>query len=106
MGKTLTKFVLLGGLFGLSLLSFECPGVKNGNNKKLFEFPPEKVNYFGEIPMKDGIAMTSADFDGDGDVDLIVGTNYSMGSDNDARLYFFENDGKGNFKLREYEKQR
>ena len=38
------------------------------------------------------MAMTSGDFDGDGDLDLIVGA-YSFNSG--GRLYLFENDGGG-----------
>jgi len=39
--------------------------------------------------------MTSGDFDGDGDLDLIVGARIS--SAYEGRLYQFNNDGKGNF---------
>jgi hypothetical protein len=56
-------------------------------------------DYFAEIPMfKSGMALTSGDFDGDGDLDLVIGA-YAPDRD-EARFYNFENDGKGNFSLR------
>jgi hypothetical protein len=41
------------------------------------------------------MTMAPGDFDGDGDQDVIVGAYYGEG-----RLYYLENDGKGNFKIR------
>ena len=73
--------------------------------------PENSQDYFAELPMspKSNMAMmTNGDFDGDGDLDLIVGTintsamamttNYS-----NVQFYFFENDGKGNFTLKKPE---
>ena len=63
--------------------------------------PPEP-KYFAVVPMssESGMALTSGDFDGDGDLDLIVGDQYP---DFNGRgtLYLFLNDGKGNFTLKE-----
>jgi hypothetical protein len=60
---------------------------------------PVKGKYFAEIPMnyQGGMAMVSGDFDKDGDIDVIAGLCYGSA----ARLYFFENDGKGNFTIKE-----
>lgn len=56
---------------------------------------------FAEIPMwREGMAMTSGDFNRDGNLDFIVGVY----KDWNARLYLFEGDGKGNFKLKTYPK--
>jgi len=60
-------------------------------------------SYFSEIPMHHGlstasVAITSGDFDKDGDLDIVV-----AGLDNNGtRLYFFENDGNGIFRLNRY----
>ena len=63
-----------------------------------------KQPYFASVPMppESGIALTSGDFDGDGDVDFIVSA-FKPGSDDPAQgaLYLFLNDGKGNFTLKE-----
>lgn len=40
--------------------------------------------------------MTGEDFNTDGNLDLIVGVK----GDEYAKLYLFDNDGKGNFKLK------
>jgi len=63
---------------------------------------PEVRSYFAEIPTNNesGITMTTGDFDGDGNLDLIVGA-YKANTGT-ARLYFFKGDGKGNFKLGTY----
>lgn len=65
--------------------------------------PPEPPKYFASVPMSpdSGMALTTGDFDGDGDLDLIVGArNYTYGN-NSGRLYHYVNDGKGNFALKE-----
>ena len=60
---------------------------------------------FANVPMtyETGMALTNGDFDGDGDLDLIVGslTCYSYTDTNCGNLYLFLNDGKGNFTLKE-----
>jgi len=76
------------------------------------------VNYAGGFDIshfESGVAITSGDFDGDGDLDLVIaGINakyyYTDNGDvnnkrsTGGRLYFFENDGKGNFTLKQYVK--
>jgi len=64
------------------------------NQTKEFAEP----SHFATVPMvyNTGLAMTSGDFDGDGDLDLIVGATKISGAD-EGRLYQFNNDGKGNF---------
>ena len=55
---------------------------------------------FAEVPMwyESGMAIESDDFDGDGVLELMVGAyEYNSG----GRLYLFENDGLGNFRLDE-----
>lgn len=66
----------------------------------------EVKDYFAEIPMHHAplstasVAMTSGDFNRDGNLDVVL----SNLDDNGTMLYFFEGDGKGNFKLRQYSK--
>ena len=75
------------GLVGLN----SCPNSKNRVTRGMNDF-----KYFAEIPMVErGMALTSSDYDGDGDVDIIVGARkVGIGG---VRLYLFLNDGKGNF---------
>ena len=53
-------------------------------------------SHFATVPMVygTGMSMTSGDFDGDGDLDLIVGAKYPGKSE--GRVYRFNNDGEGN----------
>ena len=58
------------------------------------------VDYFATVPMwtGSGMALTSGDFDNDQDLDVIVGA--VIPGTYHGRLYFLENDGKGNFTKR------
>jgi hypothetical protein len=92
--KTLTYGVAVG-------LSF---GALGGCGRETVDDKVESgKHYFAEIPMSEGIALTSADFDGDGDIDFVVGSRRSGTCR--GRLYYFENDGKGNFTLRKSERR-
>jgi hypothetical protein len=92
MRKSLIALVFTGCL---ALMSNKC-------EVSTPEKTPQKVDYFAEVPMYSGsgMSMISGDFDKDGDLDLIVGS-YAPGTIQ-ARLYFLENDGNGNFTKREY----
>lgn len=59
---------------------------------------PTPKSYFALVDMwhDSGMTMTNGDFDGDGDLDLVVGAYKSKY----GKLYFFENDGEGNFRLK------
>ena len=63
------------------------------------------VNYFDKIPsvrLDSGVGIVSGDFDKDGDLDLIeIAIDYNTA---EARSYFLENDGTGNFTKRMYPK--
>ena len=63
---------------------------------------PTSTPYFAALPMysESGMAMTNGDFDGDGDLDLIVGAHRRGLTGETGALYFFENDGRGNFSLK------
>lgn len=64
----------------------------------------KEQRYFASVEMNSnsGMALTTGDFDGDGDLDLIVGA-YKTDYNDPAQgaLYLFLNDGKGNFTLKE-----
>ena len=75
-------------------------GIRSG--AKLYKFNndgkgnlQQPKSHFVELSMysDSGMDMTSGDFDGDGDLDLIVGVRGIHGG---AKLYKFNNDGKGN----------
>ena len=104
--KTLNK-IIFGGFTLLALAGCvkeenQFNFIRDSSEQKRIETP-----YFAGVSMywQSGMAINSGDFDNDGDLDLIVGAN--DGSDrNQGKLYFYENDGKGNFTLRpkvEYE---
>ena len=61
-----------------------------------------KTPYF--LDSDSGVAITSGDFDGDGDLDLVTlfSINYPHYR---GVLQYYENDGKGNFTLRYYDNQ-
>lgn len=104
-------------VFGSTLILGGCNGCIQQDAKEVEEIRkmnieqlekgPEIVDYFGNVQMfsGSGATMTTGDFNGDGNLDLIVGSNYSSFAESDLRLYFFEGDGQGNFKLRQYEKK-
>lgn len=56
------------------------------------------ATYFASVPMRyeSGIAVCTGDFDGNGTLDVIVAAE-DPSNINNARLYMFKNDGKGNF---------
>lgn len=65
---------------------------------------PEPPRYFTTVEMgsETGMALTSGDFDGDGDLDFIVGARPAVEY---GHLYLFLNDGKGNFTIKEPERK-
>lgn len=89
---------LIGSLLAAVSLTTGC---LPASDREGIEQEPTKP-YFAEVPMRfdSGIAMTNGDFDGDGDLDIIVGAREGAISTNGGRLYHFENDGLGNFTLK------
>jgi hypothetical protein len=104
MAKNLFKIIALS-----TLLLTGCANITNKTEKIKEEKKVEYVNYFDEVLMnsyESSLTMTSGDFDGDGDLDLIVGSNThdwnsKLGSYT-GKLFFYEGDGKGNFTKRQY----
>lgn len=82
---------------GLSALILTGCAKSTNESPKNLEKGPDMINYFARLPIDDTIAMVSGDYNEDGHLDVIVGF------DDELRLY--EGDGKGNFKLRQYEKK-
>lgn len=80
-----------------SIVAAGLLGCKENTQK---ETPPEPPKYFATFSQdsESGMALTNGDFDGDGDLDLIVGARpWTEG----GQLYLYLNDGKGNFTLKE-----
>ncbi len=92
----LQKKITYATLFGVTALSgcdyaVQAEGAKN-------QPTPE---YFARVPSFEGIVITSGDFDGDSDLDIIVTTR----TNDTGYLYLFKNDGKGNFSQKTPEKE-
>ncbi len=115
--KNIKSLCGIVGLFaastGITLLllnrSFDIGRKYNNHSSNTPETQPEK-NYgvvvpgnprpFAEVDFgsaystQHGLSITTADVDGDGDQDIIVGVPYK---NTKIRLYIFKNDGKGHF---------
>lgn len=104
MGKNLLKAVVFSTLLlsGCDSCKQKPVDTKNLTINNL-EKAPEMVDYFATISDVDwdsGISLVTGDFNNDGNLDLIIGTVYN--STTSMRTQFYEGDGKGNFKLRQY----
>ncbi len=88
---TCTVLAGLAGLVGCVGKTVDKMPSKEAENQKT-------ATYFASVPMRyeSGVAICTGDFDGNGTLDIIVAAEdpYDL---NNARLYMFKNDGKGNF---------
>jgi hypothetical protein len=72
------------------------------NDQPSINTDPSKGKYFAEFsvdPNRD-IFKECKDFDNDGDLDFVIGL-FEPRANNKIRFYSLENDGKGNFTIRE-----
>lgn len=92
---SLTKKLVFASAVTLASI-LGCDVTPNQPNQPANNAIAAKPRYFAQVPMYggSGMAITNGDFDGDGDLDIIV-ANYV--SQDIACLYLFKNDGKGNF---------
>ena len=104
MGKNLLKAIALS-----SLVLSGCAPEKKINPQDLgieqFEKGPEMVDYVAEMNLwayTSPLGVTFADVNEDGHLDMIV-SGYESSS---GKIKVYEGDGKGNFKLRQYEKKK
>ena len=85
---------------GLTIMA-ETESIKYTNQRNTQE--SARVDYCAEIDVgidrKSSPSKIVGDFDGDGDLDYIITVN-QWG--NKIYSFFLENDGKGNFKLKQY----
>ncbi|MBS3092293.1 hypothetical protein J4466_02630 [Candidatus Pacearchaeota archaeon] len=97
--KRLTSYVLAAGI-GLGCLS-GCEVPLNNLRETERESLPEKKPYGFFVQDIHGITtthMVTGDFDGDGDLDVLIsGRHYRTAK---VKCHLLENDGKGNFNVK------
>lgn len=75
-------------------------------SEKPTKLPPDIENYYSYIPVKNVNVVTAinGDYDGDRDIDIaiiVIDKSQNNYEENFVILYIWENDGKGNFQLKQ-----
>lgn len=107
MAKNLLKVLCFGGALLLSGCAFQNKYTKDLKIEQL-EKGPEMVDYFAETKVFAGSGTLSTvvgDFNEDGHLDYIV-TGTKVGDNGMVQSFLYLGDGKGNFKLKQYEKKK
>ena len=105
MNKLYQKMALYGSMLAtVGILGCEEANRKAKIELQKIEKQEQVIPYFSKVVDSTNrsrvLEIATGDFDNDNDLDLIVGVSDNSGHFGGNKLYFLENDGKGNFTLK------